>query len=238
MSERTWDTVRVELGARSYDILIGDGLIRAGGRHIAPVLARPRVVIVTDTAVGELYLPDLAGSLEEAGIAHQHIAIPPGEATKDFAHLERLVDDLLAARIERTTTLIALGGGVIGDLVGFAAAITLRGLDFVQIPTTLLAQVDSAVGGKTAINTPRGKNLVGSFHQPRLVLADIGALRSLPARDLRAGYAEVAKYGLIDDADFFTWLEHRGRAAIEGDAAARRQAVATSCRTAIIRRRP
>jgi 3-dehydroquinate synthase len=224
------ERIPVALGERSYDILVGPGLIEGAGSMIAPILRRPRSVIVTDSHVSALFLATLEASLERARIAHEVITLPPGEGTKDFAHLESLLDRLLDLRIERSTTLIALGGGVIGDLAGFAASVALRGIDFVQIPTTLLAQVDSSVGGKTGINTRRGKNLVGSFYQPRLVLADISALATLSTREFLAGYAEVVKYGLIGDAEFFAWLERNGAALVAGDADARRHAVATSCR--------
>ena len=220
----------VDLGERSYDILVGDGLLAGAGKLIAPILAEPRAVVITDENVEKHYLGTLEKSLDESGIDHQSIVLEAGEQTKDFAHLEALWGQLLDHRVERTTTLIALGGGVVGDITGFAAAVTLRGMDFIQIPTTLLAQVDSSVGGKTGINTPQGKNLIGAFHQPRLVLADIGALASLPPREMRAGYAEVVKYGLIADADFFAWLEANGPAVIEGDPEACRHAVLTSCR--------
>ncbi len=219
----------VELGERGYDILVGDGLLAAAGGHIAPLLSHKRVMVVTDQNVAALHLAALEHTLKAHGIAFEAFVMPAGEQTKSFEHLERLIDRLLAAKVERRTVLIALGGGVIGDLVGFAAAIVMRGLEFVQIPTTLLAQVDSSVGGKTGINTPRGKNLVGSFHQPRLVLADTAVLSTLPRRELLAGYAEVVKYGLIGDAGFFTWLESHGPAVIEGDPAARQHAVVTSC---------
>jgi 3-dehydroquinate synthase len=219
----------VELDSRSYDVLIGPGLIAEAGIHIRAVSRAPRVFVVSDAQVARLHLPILAESLSRAGIAHEAILLPPGEATKDFAHLARLTQDLLSRRIERNTLLVAFGGGVVGDLVGFAASILLRGIDFVQIPTTLLAQVDSSVGGKTGINTPQGKNLVGSFHQPRLVLADLDALSTLPRRELLAGYAEVVKYGLIEDAAFFAWLEGHGAALIDGEIEARRRAVATAC---------
>jgi 3-dehydroquinate synthase len=217
------------LGERSYDILVGDDLLADAGHLMAPVLHQKRVIIVTDETVAGLHLATLERACDSAGITYEALVLPPGEQTKDFTHLDGLVDRLLAAKIERSGTLVALGGGVIGDLTGFAAAITLRGLDFVQIPTTLLAQVDSSVGGKTGINTRHGKNLVGSFHQPRLVLADTEALSTLPRRELLAGYAEVVKYGLIDDPAFFAWLEGHGTAVIEGDLAARRHAVMTSC---------
>jgi 3-dehydroquinate synthase len=223
------DTLRVELGARGYDILVGEGLLATAGQHIAPLAGGRRVFVVTDEHVAKAHLAALERSLEAAGVAYEALVLPPGEGTKDFDHLESLIDRLLAMRLERRSLLVAFGGGVIGDLTGFAAAILLRGLDFVQIPTTLLAQVDSSVGGKTGINTPRGKNLVGSFHQPRLVLADTGVLATLPKRELLAGYAEVVKYGLINDPEFFHWLETHGLAIVEGDPAARRHAIYTSC---------
>jgi 3-dehydroquinate synthase len=223
------DRLRVELGPRSYDLLIGRGLLAGAGHHLKPLLRQPRVFVLTDRSVAELHLPSLLRALAEAGIDHHAITLPPGEQTKGFEHLERVIDELLAARVERASTLVALGGGVIGDLGGFAAAIVLRGIDFVQVPTTLLAQVDSAVGGKTGIDTRWGKNLVGSFHQPRLVLADIDTLATLPRRQLLAGYAEVVKYGLIGDAEFFAWLEDHGNALIDGDEMARQRAVKASC---------
>lgn len=225
-----FERVRVALGARSYDICVGAGLLARAGELIGPVLARPRVAIVTDETVAALYLAPLRAALDRAGVGAVPVVLPAGEETKSFAHLERLCAALLDARIERSTTLIALGGGVIGDLTGFAAGIVLRGVPFVQIPTTLLAQVDSAVGGKTGINTAHGKNLVGLFHQPRLVLADVATLDTLAPRQRRAGYAEVVKYGLIDDPGFFAWLEAHGAAVLAGDRAAQRRAVVTSCR--------
>jgi 3-dehydroquinate synthase len=223
------DRLRLELGARSYDILIGRGLLANAGRHLKPVLRQPRAVVLTDRTVAELHLPSLTRALAATGIDCHPIVLPPGEQTKSFEQLEEVIDQLLAARIERGSTLVALGGGVIGDLAGFAASIVLRGIDFVQIPTTLLAQVDSSVGGKTGIDTRWGKNLVGSFHQPRLVLADIDALATLPRRQMLAGYAEVVKYGLINDAGFFAWLEDHGMGLIDGNEAARQQAVKISC---------
>ncbi len=223
------DSVRVDLGARGYDILVGTGLLAAAGRHIRPLLLHPRVVVVTDSNVAPLYLAAVETALGEADIESTAITLPAGEQTKDFTHLETLAEGLLAGQVGRDTTLVALGGGVIGDLVGFAAAITMRGIDFVQIPTTLLAQVDSAVGGKTGINTRHGKNLVGAFHQPRLVLSDIATLDTLPERELLAGYAEVVKYGLIRDAAFFGWLEANGLRLRDGDKEARRHAVVTCC---------
>ncbi len=224
------ESLRVALGARSYDIMIGEGLLGQAGRHIAPLLATPRVAVVTDENVAALHLEELRRALDDAAIAHHCFVLPAGEATKDFGHLEDLLGRLLEAKVSRDVTLVAFGGGVIGDIAGLAASVLLRGIDFIQIPTTLLAQVDSSVGGKTGINVPQGKNLVGSFHQPRLVLADTEVLSTLPRRELLAGYAEVVKYGLIGDAEFFTWLESHGMAVIEGDHAARRHAVLTSCR--------
>jgi 3-dehydroquinate synthase len=222
--------VPIELGARSYEILIGPGLLREAGRLMAGTIARPRAFIVSDDVVAALHLRTLETALDEAGIAHMKHLVPAGEASKDFRTLEDLADAMLAARLERSTTVVALGGGVVGDLAGFAAAIVLRGVDFVQLPTTLLAQVDSSVGGKTGINTARGKNLIGAFHQPRLVLADSDVLATLPPREMRAGYAEIVKYGLICDAGFFAWLESNGAAVLACDAAALMRAVATSCR--------
>ncbi len=224
------ETVTVDLADRRYDIIVGEDVFARAGELMAPVLRQKRVVVITDENVGGLHLDTLAVSLEKAGIAHSAIVLPPGEQTKDFNHLEGLMNRLLDAGIERRTTLVALGGGVVGDITGFAAAIALRGLDFVQIPTTLLAQVDSSVGGKTGINTRHGKNLIGAFHQPRLVIADTAVLDTLPRRELLAGYAEVVKYGLLGDRDFFEWLEGHGPAVRDGDRDARRHAVVRSCR--------
>jgi 3-dehydroquinate synthase len=223
------EKLTVALGSRSYDILVGRGLLAQAAAHLRPLLKQPRVIVVTDESVARLHLPVLARSLDQNGIAHREVILPAGEQTKSFAYLEQLIDRLLAEKPERSTLIVALGGGVIGDLTGFAASILLRGIDFVQIPTTLLAQVDSSVGGKTAIDTRWGKNLVGSFHQPRLVLADTGVLDTLPRRELLAGYAEVAKYGLINDAPFFAWLEEHGPAVVDGGDAARQRAVRISC---------
>lgn len=203
-------TVPVALGDRSYDVRIGPGLIARAGDEIAPLLSRPRVAVLTDERVAALHLPALTAALDRAGIRSSALALPAGEATKSWDHLGRAVEWLLAERIERRDIVIALGGGVIGDLAGFAAAILRRGVRFVQLPTTLLAQVDSSVGGKTGINSPHGKNLIGAFHQPSLVLADTDVLATLPDRDFRAGYGEVVKYGLLGDADFFAWLEENG----------------------------
>lgn len=200
-------TVHVPLGDRAYDVRIGEGLIARAGAEIAPLLARPRAVIVTDENVARLHLGALETALSAEGIASDALILPAGEATKSWPHLTRTVEWLLEQKVERRDVVIALGGGVIGDLVGFAAAILRRGVRFVQMPTSLLAQVDSSVGGKTGINSTHGKNLIGAFHQPSLVLADIGVLDTLNSRDFLAGYGEVMKYGLLGDADFFDWLE-------------------------------
>ncbi len=219
------EPVRVELGARSYEVRVGAGLIARAGAEIAPLLRRPRVAIVTEEQVAALHLASLNAGLAAAGIESRSLALAPGEATKGWRHLEEVVEWLLAAQVERGDIVVALGGGVIGDLAGFAAAILRRGVRFVQVPTSLLAQVDSSVGGKTGINSAQGKNLIGAFHQPSLVLADIDLLETLPARDFLAGYGEVVKYGLLGDADFFDWLERHGPALAAGDRALRAQAV-------------
>ena len=223
------DRLRVELGDRAYEILVGPRLIQIAGRELQPLLRRRQVVIVSDETVARYCLPQLRDSLSEVGIAHHTVLLPPGEESKDLAHFGWLTEEILSFGIERATTLVALGGGVIGDLTGFAAATLLRGIDFAQIPTTLMAQVDSSVGGKTGINTRIGKNLIGAFYQPRLVLADTATLSTLPHRELLAGYAEVAKYGLIRDAGFFSWLEAEGRAVCDLASAQLRHAVMTSC---------
>jgi 3-dehydroquinate synthase len=230
MSGTAIQRLGVELVERSYDILVGPGLIAEAGAHIAPLMRRKQAIVVTDQHVAPHYLAPLAAGLDAAGIAHAAIVLPPGEQTKDLAHYGRLIDDVLACGIERGTMLLALGGGVVGDITGFAAATLLRGIDFVQIPTTLLAQVDSSVGGKTAINTRAGKNLVGAFYQPRLVLIDTATLETLPRRELRAGYAETVKYGLLGDADFFAWLDAENRAVYDLDSRALTRAIMTSCR--------
>jgi len=222
------ETVRVPLGTRAYDVRIGSGLLDRAGDEIAPLLTRPRVAVLSDRNVAGLHLDRLRAGLASAGVAMTALDLPPGEGTKSWPHLERAVDWLLSERIERRDVVVAFGGGVIGDLAGFAAAILRRGVRFVQIPTSLLAQVDSSVGGKTGINAAQGKNLVGAFHQPSLVLADVGLLDSLPPRDLLAGYGEVVKYGLLGDAAFFDWLEANGPALAAGDAAARQYAVRRS----------
>lgn len=221
--------VRVDLGDRSYDILIGSGLLQsAGGETLARLDCR-KAAIITDAHVAPRYLDMLTESLQTDGIETFSLTLAAGEKTKSFENLHTAVDFILDARIERSDAVIALGGGVIGDLAGFAAAIVRRGVHFIQVPTSLLAQVDSSVGGKTGINTSHGKNLVGAFHQPGLVVADTGLLSTLPRRELLAGYAEVVKYGAIDDAPFFDWLERRGAEVIAGAGSARDQAVARSC---------
>jgi len=207
-------SVSVAVAGRPYEVLIGENLIDRAGALIAPLLKRARVAIVMDETVEALHGARLWSALGEAGIAADPIVIAPGEQAKSFMGLEALSDALLGLELERGDLIVAFGGGVVGDLAGFAAAIYKRGIDFVQIPTTLLAQVDSSVGGKTAIDTPRGKNLIGAFHQPRLVLADLGALTTLPRRELVCGYAEVIKYGLLGDRGFFEWLEANGAAVL------------------------
>lgn len=204
------DRVGVSLGARSYEVRIGSGLIARAGEEIAPLLRRPRVAVLTDETVASLHLDALRDGLAAAGIAMEALALPAGESTKGWPQFTRAVEWLLEQKVERRDIVVAFGGGVIGDLAGFAAAVLRRGVRFVQIPTTLLAQVDSSVGGKTGINSPHGKNLIGAFHQPALVLADIDALGTLSRRDFLAGYGEVVKYGLLGDAGFFDWLETEG----------------------------
>ncbi|MGO4138387.1 3-dehydroquinate synthase [Rhizobium brockwellii] len=221
-------TVHVPLGERAYDILIGPGLIARAGAEIASRLKGRKAAIITDENVALLYLKALVASLDEAGIASAEVVLPAGEKTKSFEYLITACDKVLEARVERNDYVIALGGGVIGDLSGFAAGIVRRGVRFVQVPTSLLSQVDSSVGGKTGINSRHGKNLIGVFHQPDLVLADTDVLNSLSAREFRAGYAEVAKYGLIDKPDFFAWLEANWKAVFTGGSA-RIEAIAASC---------
>jgi 3-dehydroquinate synthase len=217
--------VPVSLGSRSYDIVIERGLLGRAGAHLKPLSRGRSMAIVSDANVAA-HLATLQASLAAAGIASEAIVLPPGEATKSWSQLEALTDRLLSHGVERGDHVVALGGGVIGDLVGFACSIVKRGCGFVQIPTTLLAQVDSSVGGKTAINTRAGKNLIGAFHQPALVLIDPDVLDTLPAREARAGYAEVVKYGLIDDVAFFEWCETNGDKLLGGDPAAREYAIA------------
>ena len=221
-------TVQVPLGDRSYDVRIGQGLVSSAGAEIAPLLNRPKVFVLTDENVANHHLDGLRLGLESANIGMSALALPSGEGTKSWHELERAVEWLLAEKVERRDMVAALGGGVIGDLAGFAAAILRRGVRFVQIPTSLLAQVDSSVGGKTGINSPQGKNLIGAFHQPSLVLADVDVLDSLPERDFLAGYGEVVKYGLLGDAAFFAWLEEHGTALAAGDTGLRAEAVRRS----------
>ncbi|MEX5728882.1 3-dehydroquinate synthase [Rhodovulum iodosum] len=223
------ETVHVPLPGRDYDIRIGTGLIAAAGAEIAPLLSRPRVAVLTDETVAGLHLEALRGGLAEAGVEMSALALPPGEATKGWDQFSRAVEWLIAEKVERRDMVVALGGGVIGDLAGFAAAVLRRGVRFVQVPTSLLAQVDSSVGGKTGINSRHGKNLIGAFHQPSRVLADIGVLETLTPRDFLAGYGEVVKYGLLGDAAFFAWLEKNGPALAAGDRGLRAHAVRRSC---------
>ena len=220
--------IEVGLGERAYPVLISPGLLGQAGGLVRPLLRLARTAVVTDTTVAALHGQALGGSLEAAGIEAPVIALPPGEETKSFEHLAEVSGRLLDLKLDRGDLIIAFGGGVVGDLGGFAAAIYKRGIDFIQIPTTLLAQVDSSVGGKTAIDTPQGKNLIGAFHQPRLVLADLDVLGTLPDRQMRAGFAEVLKYGLLGDFAFFEWLEAHGQAALEREPEALGRAVARS----------
>ncbi len=223
------ETVHVPLGDRAYDIQIGPGLLSNAGSYISPLLTRPRVAVLTDETVAEYHLEALKDALASDGISMEALALPPGESTKAWPQFTRAVEWLLETKVERNDVVVALGGGVIGDLAGFAAAVLRRGVRFVQIPTSLLAQVDSSVGGKTGINAPQGKNLIGAFHQPSLVLADTDILKTLPQRDFLAGYGEVVKYGLLGDAAFFGWLEENGSALAAGDEDARVYAVRRSC---------
>lgn len=222
-------TAPVALGSRAYDIVIGRGLIESLGARVKQLRAGARTVIVTDETVAGHHLAAAEASLLAAGVAFSHIVVPAGEGSKSFAEFEKICEAIIAARIERGDLAIALGGGVIGDLAGFAAACVRRGLDFVQVPTTLLAQVDSSVGGKTGINSRRGKNLIGAFHQPVLVVADTALLDTLPPREFRAGYAEVVKYGLLGDVGFFEWLEKNATEIFSGGPA-REHAIAICCR--------
>ena len=220
--------IPVKLGGRSYNVHIESGAIGNIAEHLRAYAAQDRLLFVTDRTVADLYWPRISEQLVAAGIPSDAFVLEPGEASKNWRNLERICDWLLAHSIERSDHIIALGGGVVGDIAGFASAIVKRGCNFVQIPTTLLAQVDSSVGGKTAINCGIGKNLVGLFHQPGFVLIDPAMLGTLPPRELRAGYAEVVKYGLIDDADFFAWCEENGPALLAGDSAAQIHAIGHS----------
>ncbi|MDX2094788.1 MAG: 3-dehydroquinate synthase [Alphaproteobacteria bacterium] len=221
---------RVDLGERSYDIIVGSGLLARAHEWIMPVLAGPRAVIISDANVAPLYAAALQANLRAQGVACELLVVPAGEGSKSFAGFEQLIEQLLALQPDRKTTLIALGGGVVGDLVGFAASVLLRGVPFIQVPTSLLAQVDSSVGGKTAINATTGKNLIGSFYQPKLVLADSDVLATLPAREMRAGYAEIIKYGLIMDKGFYRWCLGQGAVLLAGNTEAIQHAVRESCR--------
>jgi len=224
------ERLTVELAGRSYDILIGSGLLGRAGTLLREAVGTRRLVIVTDENVARHHLATLQAGLDAASFRHSTIIVPPGEATKDLRRFPDFAERLLDERLDRGTLLVAFGGGVVGDLAGFAAATLLRGLDFVQIPTTLLAQIDSSVGGKTGVDTRQGKNLVGAFHQPRLVLADLDTLATLPRRDLLAGYGELAKYGLLGDADFFAHLEETARHILALDPAPLAAAVLACCR--------
>jgi shikimate kinase/3-dehydroquinate synthase len=221
--------LRVALSRAAYDVVVGDGLLARAGALLAPVLPQKRCVVVTDSHVAALHLPALREGLLEAGFVVHELVVPPGETSKSLASYAALAEQVLAFGIERRTAIVALGGGVVGDLAGFTAASVLRGLPFVQVPTTLLAQVDSSVGGKTGVNTTAGKNLVGAFHQPHAVLADTAVLATLPSRELRAGYAEIVKSALIGDAGFFAWCEAHGAAVVDGDAAMQAEAVLRAC---------
>jgi 3-dehydroquinate synthase len=223
-------TVRVALDTRAYDIVIGRGLLASLGSRVAALKGGAKAAIVTDANVERLLLGETQAALAAVGIGAGHVSVPAGEGSKSIAMFERVCDALIAAKVERGDVVVALGGGVVGDLAGFCAAAVRRGLDYVQVPTTLLAQVDSSVGGKTAINSRHGKNLIGAFHQPILVVADTALLDTLPAREFRAGYAEVAKYGLLGDAGFFAWLEANADDVFAGRAGAREHAIAVSCR--------
>lgn len=222
------NVVHVPLPGREYDVVIGPGLIAQAGAHIAPLLRRPKIAVIADVHVADLHLDALRAGVSAEGITMEVLTLPRGEGTKSWPFLEQAVEWLLDQKVERGDVVVAFGGGVIGDLVGFAAAILRRGVRFVQLPTSLLAQVDSSVGGKTGINSPHGKNLIGAFHQPSLVLADTELLGTLTARDFLAGYGEVVKYGLLGDAKFFDWLEEQGPALASGDMAARVSAVTRS----------
>jgi 3-dehydroquinate synthase len=222
-------TVAVSLGERSYDIAIGRGLLASLGARIAKLRLRSKAVIVTDENVARLHLAATEAALAHAGVATHRVVVPPGEASKSYRVFEQVCEAVIASRMERDDLVIALGGGVIGDLAGFVAAVVRRGIDYVQVPTSLLADVDSSVGGKTAIDSAHGKNLIGAFYQPILVLADTALLDTLPEREFRAGYAEVAKYGLLGDAPFFAWLENNWRE-VFGGGPAREHAIAICCR--------
>ena len=224
------EAFQVDLVDRGYQILVGPNLICNAAQYLSPLISNKSVIIITDRNVSRHHLEKLTNSMKVGDITYSIITLPAGEDQKSFEGLQNLVGAILNKKPERGSTLIAFGGGVVGDLTGFAASIILRGIDFIQIPTTLLAQVDSSVGGKTGINTPHGKNLVGSFYQPLLVLSDTKALETLPRRELLAGYAEIVKYGLIGDKDFYEWLEQNGNALVDGSEKLRKHAIIRSCR--------
>ena len=231
MAEMMTDTkrVQVDLGDRSYDILIADTLLQEAGKHIAPLTRQPRVFVLTDETVAALYSETLRGSLSDVGLEMRQKTVAPGEQSKSWHTLGEVLDWLLDEGAGRDDVLVALGGGIVGDLTGVAASLMKRGMKFVQMPTTLLAQVDSSVGGKTAVNARHGKNLIGAFYQPQLVLADTSVLKTLPERERLAGYAEIVKYALIDDPSFFDWLETRGKDVVALEPEALGEAVAVSC---------
>lgn len=223
--------VRVEAGTGAYDIVIGPGLLATAGQRLQKVLPSKKLCVVTDEHVAKIYLPNFMKSLEAAGFTPAPpVILKAGEETKSFQQLQYIIERALGYRLDRKSAVVALGGGVVGDIAGFAASVLMRGVKFVQVPTTLLAQVDSSVGGKTAINTPQGKNLVGSFYQPEIVLIDTDTLKTLPAREMKSGYAEILKYALIDNPEFFTWLEQNGEKVLAGDPAALEYAITLSCR--------
>ena len=228
MSEH--NKLRINLKENSYDIIIEHGLLSELGALISKKFGKPKTFIVTDSNIAVHWLKQTIESLSAQGMSPKVLEVPVGESTKSFINLEKIIDQLLESKVDRDSVLIALGGGVIGDLAGFAGAITLRGIKVIQVPTTLLSQVDSSVGGKTGVNVRQGKNLVGSFHQPSLVAIDTQVLQTLPSRQLFAGYAEVLKYGLIKDRSFFDWLELNGKKVLEGDKLAQQFAIFTSCR--------
>lgn len=223
--------VKVEAGSGAYDIIIASGILQDAGARLKNVLPSKKVCVVTDENVARIYLVPFMKALEAAGFTPAPpVILPPGEETKNFERLQFIAGKCLDYKLDRKSALVALGGGVVGDIAGFAASVVLRGINFVQVPTTLLAQVDSSVGGKTAVNMPQGKNLVGSFYQPRAVLIDTDTLKTLPERELKAGYAEILKYGLIDNPAFFDWLEQNGKKVLAGDAAALKYAIEVSCK--------
>ena len=228
MSEH--NKLRINLKENSYDIIIEHGLLSELGALISKKFGKPKTFIVTDSNIAVHWLKQTIESLSAQGMSPKVLEVPVGERTKSFINLEKIIDQLLESKVDRDSVLIALGGGVIGDLAGFAGAVTLRGIKVIQVPTTLLSQVDSSVGGKTGVNVRQGKNLVGSFHQPSLVAIDTQVLQTLPSRQLFAGYAEVLKYGLIKDQSFFDWLELNGKKVLEGDKIAQQFAIFTSCR--------